>query len=173
MNDNSVAINYFTKTLSVKLKLVEDDTFSDVLGLISDYGSKPSRTENDSTPDPVHWLAIIEFVRTNREEVQPARTPSGVRYRQFPLKGFKVKIGKDDWNLISSSAFDTFNTELLSQRAIELDEKEELATVERTEQRLKALIKKADEVARRARQLSHHLNGRKASIHARNLSLSN
>jgi len=42
MEGNSVPINYLTKSLAVKLKLIQGDadTFSDVLGLINDYEGK-------------------------------------------------------------------------------------------------------------------------------------
>jgi hypothetical protein len=42
MQGNSVPINYLSKSLAVKLKLIQGDgdTFSDVLGLINEYEGK-------------------------------------------------------------------------------------------------------------------------------------
>ncbi|OTB07354.1 hypothetical protein M426DRAFT_249974 [Hypoxylon sp. CI-4A] len=122
------------------------------------------------TADPVTWLDIVEFAKANPGEFVLTSTPSGVRCCQFPLKGVQVEIGEDDWRLIVSGALDRFR--LVPPQPLEEDETAELATLEIVEQRLQVLIKKADEVARRARQLNYHLSGRKASIHARRTSQS-
>ncbi|KAI2619682.1 hypothetical protein GGR54DRAFT_603176 [Hypoxylon sp. NC1633] len=122
------------------------------------------------TTDPVTWLDIVEFAKAKPGEFLLAPTPSGGRSCQFPLKGVQVEIGEDDWRLIVSGALDRFR--LVPPQPLEEDETAELATLEIVEQRLQVLIKKADEVARRARQLNYHLSGRKASIHARRASQS-
>lgn len=121
--------------------------------------------QNQFTPDPVTWLDIVDFAKSHPQEFQLSSTPSGLRYCQFPLKNVRVEIGEDDWRLIVSGALDRFR--LVPPQPLEEDETAELATVEILEQRLQVLIKKADEVARRARQLNYHLSGRKASIHSR------
>lgn len=121
--------------------------------------------QNQLTPDPVTWLDIVDFAKSHPQEFQLSSTSTGLRYCQFKLKGVQVEIGEDDWRLIVSGALDRFR--LVPPQPLEEDETAELATVEIIEQRLHALIKKADEVARRARQLNYHLSGRKASIQSR------
>ncbi|KAI1472325.1 uncharacterized protein F4812DRAFT_8927 [Daldinia caldariorum] len=122
------------------------------------------------SPDPVTWLDIVEFAKAKPGEFVLTPSPNGGRCCQFPLKGIQVEIGEDDWRLIVSGALDRFR--LVPPQPLEEDETAELATLEIVEQRLQVLIKKADEVARRARQLNYHLSGRKASIHARRASQS-
>ncbi|KAI0172428.1 hypothetical protein GGR52DRAFT_405975 [Hypoxylon sp. FL1284] len=126
--------------------------------------------QNIFSPDPVTWLDIVEFAKAKPGEFVLTPTSSGARCCQFPLKGVQVEIGEDDWRLIVSGALDRFR--LVPPQPLEEDETAELATLEIVEQRLQVLIKKADEVARRARQLNYHLSGRKASIHARRTSQS-
>ncbi|KAI1755808.1 hypothetical protein F4782DRAFT_369860 [Xylaria castorea] len=202
---NTVPINYLSRSLAVKLKLIQgdSDTFSDVLGLINEYEGVLNRHEslafnlgakltgsrllkamegafegsitttpaqNQFTPDPVTWFDIVDFAKSHPQDFQLSSTLTGLRYCQFPLKGVQVEIGEDDWRLIVSGALDRFK--LVPPQPLEEDETAELATVEILEQRLQVLIKKADEVARRARQLNYHLSGRKASIHARHPSQS-
>ncbi|KAI0894428.1 hypothetical protein F4806DRAFT_122703 [Annulohypoxylon nitens] len=122
------------------------------------------------SPDPVTWLDIVEFAKAKPGEFVLTPSPNGTRCCQFPLKGVQVEIGEDDWRLIVSGALDRFR--LVPPQPLEEDETAELATLEIVEQRLQVLIKKADEVARRARQLNYHLIGRKASIHTRRASQS-
>ncbi|KAJ3574634.1 hypothetical protein NPX13_g4301 [Xylaria arbuscula] len=121
--------------------------------------------QNQLTPDPVTWLDIVDFAKSHPQEFHLSSTSTGLRYCQFSLKGVQVEIGEDDWRLIVSGALERFR--LVPPQPLEEDETAELATVEIIEQRLHALIKKADEVARRARQLNYHLIGRKASIQSR------
>ncbi|KAI0403593.1 hypothetical protein F4802DRAFT_287601 [Xylaria palmicola] len=205
MEGNTVPINYLSRSLALKLKLIQgdSDTFSDVLTLINDYEGVLNRNEslalnlgakltgsrllkaiegafegsitttppqNHYTPDPVTWFDIVGFAKSHPQEFQLSSTPSGLRYCQFALKSVQVEIGEDDWRLIVSGALDRFN--LVPSQPLEEDETAELATVEILEKRLQVLIKKADEVARRARQLNYHLIGRKASIHSRHPSSS-
>ncbi|KAI1495811.1 hypothetical protein F5X99DRAFT_402342 [Biscogniauxia marginata] len=122
------------------------------------------------TSDPVTWLDIVQFAKSNPGEFTLSANPSGIRSCQFPLKGVQVEISEDDWRLIVSGALERFR--LVPPQPLEEDETAELTTLEILEQRLQVLIKKADEVARRARQLNYHLSGRKASIHARRSSQS-
>ncbi|RYP63234.1 hypothetical protein DL770_009435 [Monosporascus sp. CRB-9-2] len=115
--------------------------------------------------DPVTWLDIVEFAKSKPSEFTLTVTPSGTRCCQFPLKGVQVEIAEDDWRLIVSGALDRFR--LLPPQPLEEDETMEYATLDILEQRLNILIKRADEVARKARQLNYHLSGRKASINSR------
>ncbi|KAI1744537.1 hypothetical protein F4680DRAFT_227756 [Xylaria scruposa] len=200
MEGNTVPINYLSKSLSAKLKLIQTDseTWSDVLGLINEYEGVLNRHEslafnlgakltgsrllkamegafegsitttppqNQFTPDPVTWFDIVEFAKSHPQDFQLSSTPTGLRYCQFPLKGVQVEIGEDDWRLIVSGALDRFK--LVPPQPLEEDETAELATIEILDQRIQVLIKKADEVARRARQLNYRLSGRRVSINQR------
>ncbi|KAK8070455.1 hypothetical protein PG997_010658 [Apiospora hydei] len=117
------------------------------------------------TQDPVTWLDIVEFAKSNPSEFGLTLSPAGQRICQFRLKGVTVEISEDDWRLIVSGAMDRFR--LVPAQPLEEDENVEFATLEILEQRLKMLYRKADEVARRARQLNYQLSGRKAAINAR------
>lgn len=111
---------------------------------------------------PVTWMDIVQFAKANPAEFTLTSSERG-RYCTFYLKGNQVEITEDDWRLIVSEALDRFN---LTQ-PLDEDENSELATLEILEQRLHILIKKADEVARKARQLNYHLSGRKSAITSR------
>ncbi|KAI0975740.1 hypothetical protein F4678DRAFT_280164 [Xylaria arbuscula] len=126
--------------------------------------------QNQYTPDPVTWLDIVDFAKSHPQNFQLSSTSTGLRYCQFPLKGVQVEIGEDDWRLIVNGALDRFR--LVPPQPLEEDETAELATAEIVEQRLQVVIKRADEVARRARQLNYSLSGRIASIRARHPSQS-
>jgi hypothetical protein len=126
--------------------------------------------QNHFSPDSVTWLDIVDFAKSHPPEFKLSSTPTGLRYCQFPLKGVQVEIGEDDWRLIVSGALDRFR--LVPPQPLEEDETAELATLEILEQRLSVLIKKADEVARKARQLNYQFLGRKASIRSRHTSQS-
>ncbi|KAI0600722.1 hypothetical protein F4775DRAFT_582626 [Biscogniauxia sp. FL1348] len=183
--------------VKLKLIQGDGESFSEVLTLINEYEGVLNRHESlafnlgakltgtrllkamegafegpitttppqNFTSDPVTWLDIVEFAKSNPGEFTLSPTPSGIRCCQFPLKGVQVEISEDDWRLIVSGALERFR--LVPPQPLEEDETAELTTLEILEQRLQVLIKKADEVARRARQLNYHLSGRKASIHAR------
>lgn len=122
-------------------------------------------TQTIFTPDPVTWLDIVEFAKSNPGEFNLTTSPTGTRTCQFSLKNAQVEIGEDDWRLIVSGALDRFR--LVPPQPLEEDETTELATLEILDQRLQILIKKADEVARKARQLNYHLSGRRAAINGR------
>lgn len=117
------------------------------------------------TPDPVTWLDIVEFAKSNPSEFVLTPTHVGPRFCQFRLKGVSVEISEDDWRLIVSGALDRFR--MVPAQPLEEDENVEFATLEILEQRLQMLTRKADEVARRARQLNYQLSGRKAAINGR------
>ncbi|KAK7743779.1 hypothetical protein SLS53_003798 [Cytospora paraplurivora] len=113
----------------------------------------------------VAWLDVVQFAKSNPNEFKLVSSPDRNRYCTFYLKGNQVEITEDDWRLIMSGTLDRFN--LAPPQPLEEDEKSELATLEILEERLQVLIKKADEVARKARQLNYHLSGRKAAINSR------
>jgi hypothetical protein len=117
------------------------------------------------TQSPVTWLDIIEFSRAKPNEFSLTATPNGGRCCQFVLKGVQVEITEDDWRMIVSGALD--RNRFVPTQPLEEDETAELATLEILEQRLKVLIRKADEVAGKARQLKYHLNGRQSAISSR------
>ncbi|KAH8197986.1 hypothetical protein TruAng_007850 [Truncatella angustata] len=121
--------------------------------------------QNAMTLDPITWLDIVEFSKARPSEFVPTTTSSGNRCCQFFLKGVQVEISEDDWRVIVSGTLD--RNRLIPPQPLEEDETAELATLEILEQRLKVLIKKADEVAGKARQLNYHLSGRRAIINSR------
>lgn len=176
------------------------EVFSDVLGLIGDYEGVLSRHESLASnlgakltgprlikameglfegpitltqrdrhnASPVTWLDIVQFAKTNPNDFNLTATADRGRYCTFLLNGHQVEITEDDWRLIVSGTVDRFN--LAPAQPLDEDENLELATLEILEQRLQVLIKKADEVARKARQLNYHLSGRKAAINSRRTS---
>jgi hypothetical protein len=73
-----------------------------------------------------------------------------------------VEISEDDYRLILSGAPER----MIPKQPIAEDEVAEIATLDILEQRLSVLIRKADLVAGRARQLNYHLKGRKTAIQA-------
>ena len=79
------------------------------------------------------------------------------------MKGGHVEISEDDYRLIMSGAPER----MIPTQPIAEDESAELATLNILETRLAMLIKKADAVASKARQLNYHLKGRKAAVMAR------
>ncbi|KAI0012038.1 hypothetical protein F4779DRAFT_626165 [Xylariaceae sp. FL0662B] len=182
-------------SVKLKLIQGDGDTISDVLTLINEYEGVLNRHESLAsnlgakltgsrllkamegafegsittippqtvfTSDPITWLDIVEFAKSKPGEFTLTPTLSGTRCCQFSLKGVQVEISEDDWRLIVSGALDR----LVPSQPLEEDETAELVTLDIVEQRLQILIKKADEVARRARQLNYHLSGRKVSIYA-------
>lgn len=116
--------------------------------------------------EPVAWLDVVQFAKSNPNDFRLVTSPDHRRrYCTLYLKGNQLEITEDDWRLIMSGTLDRFN--LAPLQPVEEDEKTEFATLEILEQRLQILIKRADEVARKARQLNYHLLGRKAAISAR------
>lgn len=193
---NGAHINYLTKN-PVNLQLIQGDdgAFSDVLRLVSDYEGVLSRheslaanlgaqltgptlvkamenlfqgqitvTQTDRQSSPVTWLDIVQFAKANPSEFTLTPSEHGHCCR-FYLKGSQVEITEQDWRMIVSGTLDRCN--LPPPLPVEEDENRELLTLDILEQRLHVLIKKADEVARKARQLNYHLSGRKAAINSR------
>ncbi|KAK2045834.1 hypothetical protein LZ31DRAFT_235697 [Colletotrichum somersetense] len=181
----------------LKLIQGEPDTFSDVLGLLNQYEGVLNRHESlaanlgakltgprllkamegafegpiiTNPPTaygaaPLGWLDIVTFAKTNPEKFVLTTGNDGERTCQFYLNGVQVQILEDDWRLIMNGALDRFSS--VSTAPLEEDETAEVATLEIVEQRLQVLIKKADEIAKRARQLNYHLSGRRAGINSR------
>ncbi|KAF3006944.1 hypothetical protein G7054_g6903 [Neopestalotiopsis clavispora] len=122
-------------------------------------------TQTPMSLDPITWVDIVEFSKARPAEFNLTTNSNGGRCCQFFLKGVQVEISEDDWRVIVSGTLD--RNRLIPPQPLEEDETAEFATLEILEQRLKILIKKADEVAGKARQLNYHLSGRKAAIGGR------
>jgi hypothetical protein len=119
-------------------------------------------------PNAVSWLDIVSYARENPREFVLSSISDRERACQFSLKGLQVKISEDDWRVIVSGTLDRFK--LVPSHPLEEDETVELATLEILEQRLQTLIKRADEVAKKARQLNYQLSGRTRGIKSRMVS---
>ncbi|KAH7185290.1 uncharacterized protein B0J16DRAFT_127166 [Fusarium flagelliforme] len=113
--------------------------------------------------NPISWLDVVSFARSNPKDFTLVQKPDGSRCCQFILKGSQVEILEDDWRLVWSGALDRFPLD----HPLEEDETAELATLDILEQRTSILYKKADEVAARARILNHRLGQRKQDIRRR------
>ncbi|KAF5019084.1 hypothetical protein F66182_8924 [Fusarium sp. NRRL 66182] len=113
--------------------------------------------------NPISWLDVVSFARSNPKDFTLVQKPDGSRCCQFVLKGSQVEILEDDWRLVWSGALDRFPLD----HPLEEDETAELATLDILEQRTSILYKKADEVAARARILNHRLGQRKQDIRRR------
>ena len=114
---------------------------------------------------PVSWLDIVTFARNNPAEfvlgdaVLGDSIP-GMKACRFWIKGGQVEISEDDYRLIQSGAPER----MIPTQPIPEDEAAELGTLNILENRLAILIKKADAVASKARQLNYHLKGRKVAV---------
>jgi hypothetical protein len=112
---------------------------------------------------PASWIDIVTFARTNSSEFALIDIAPGVKTCRFWLRGGQIEISEDDYRLIVSGAPER----MIPTQPIPEDETAELATLNILEGRLAMLIKKADAVASRARQLNYHLKGRKTAFMAR------
>ncbi|KAH6667546.1 hypothetical protein B0J14DRAFT_447535, partial [Halenospora varia] len=172
------------------------ETFGEVLGMIDDYEGVLQRHEslaanlgaklvgplllksfeklfdgpikvNQSSfaleQSPVSWLDIVTFARTNPSEFKLSDSTPGHKVCRFWIKGGQVEISEDDFRLIMSGAPER----MIPTQPIPEDESAELATLNILEGRLAMLIKKADAVASKARQLNYHLKGRKTAVLSR------
>ncbi|KAG9242883.1 hypothetical protein BJ878DRAFT_147191 [Calycina marina] len=190
-------INYLVKTKNTTFKLIEGDadTFGDVLGLIDDYEGILQRQESIAAnlgaklvgplllksfekifdgpikvlqssfgleQAPITWLDIVTFARTNPSDFVLNDTSHGKTCRVW-MKGGQLEIPEDDYRLIMSGAPER----MIPPHASPEDEIAELGTLNILESRLGMLIKKADAVASKARQLNYHLQGRKKAVAAR------
>jgi hypothetical protein len=112
---------------------------------------------------PVSWLDIVTFARSNPNEFGLSDSTHGIKACRFWIKGGQVEISEDDYRLIMSGAPER----MIPTQPIAEDESAELGTLNILEARLAMLIKKADAVASKARQLNYHLKGRKTAVMAR------
>ena len=158
----SLAANLGAKLTAPRLLRAMESLFE---GSIAASPKSPFGDPLASTWYTPSWLEIVEFAAANPGEFSLTTTPDGRRVCQFNLRNVCVEIGEDDWRLIMSGALDRFR--LVPPQPLEEDEVAELATLDILEKRLRKLIKDADEVARRARQLNYRLSGRKAAINSR------
>ncbi|KAN0119199.1 hypothetical protein V8E51_001407 [Hyaloscypha variabilis] len=184
------------KTERLRLIEGDGETFGDVLGMIDDYEGVLQRHESLAAnlgaklvgplllksfeklfddpikiispsfgldQSPVSWLDIVTFARTNPAEFVLSHSDPGVKVCRFWIEGGQVEISEDDYRLIQSGAPER----MIPTQPIPEDETAELGTLNILENRLAMLIKKADAVASKARQLNYHLKGRKAAVLAR------
>jgi hypothetical protein len=112
---------------------------------------------------PVSWLDIVTFSHTNPADFILTEFSPGIKACRFTIKGRQVEITEDDYRLIQSGAPER----MIPTQPIPEDETAELGTLSILENRLAMLIKKADAVASKARQLNYHLKGRKAAVLSR------
>ncbi|KAF4634542.1 hypothetical protein G7Y89_g3565 [Cudoniella acicularis] len=174
----------------------DTETFGEVLGMIDDYEGVLQRHEslaanlgaklvgplllksfeklfdgpikvNQSSfgleQSPVTWLDIVTFARTNPSEFNLSESAPGVKSCRFWIKGGQAEISEDDFRLIMSGGPER----MIPTQPIPEDESAELGTLNILEARLALLIKKADAVASKARQLNYHLKGRKTAVLSR------
>ncbi|CAG8954279.1 hypothetical protein HYFRA_00005900 [Hymenoscyphus fraxineus] len=194
---NVTQINYLVKARAEKLGLIEGDaeTFRDVLGMIDEYEGVLQRHESLAAnlgaklvgplllksfeklfnepikiiqtslalEQSISWLDIVTFARTNVSDFKPVEDIPGIRTYRVWIKGGQIEISEDDYRLIMSGAPER----MIPTQPIAEDESAELGTLNILEARLGVLIKKADVVASKARQLNYHLKGRKAAVMTR------
>ena len=138
-------------------------------GIVTSEVVPPHRPFQDSrnmpARPPPRWFEILNFIKSNPGECTLMTAPDGHRVCQFVMNNTDVRITEGDWRMIMSSVLDRFT--LLPAHPLDEDEDAEIATLEILDHRVQALIKQADEVARKARQLSYHLVGRRNGINAR------
>ncbi|PQE31480.1 C6 finger domain-containing protein [Rutstroemia sp. NJR-2017a WRK4] len=180
----------------LKLVEGDSETFGDVLTMLDDYEGVLQRRESFASnlgaklvgplllksfeklfdgpikvitssynheQTPITWLDIVSFARTNPTEFVLSDTVHNVKVCRFWVNGGQFEISEDDYRLIMSGAPER----MIPSQPIPEDENSELGTLNILETRLGMLIKKADAVASKARQLNYHLKGRKNVIMAR------
>jgi hypothetical protein len=125
---------------------------------------KITQTSYALEQSPVTWLDIVTFAHTNPSEFVLTESPiPGHKYCRFWIHGGQVEVSEDDYRLIMSGAPER----MIPTQPIPEDESAELGTLNILETRLAMLIKKADAVASKARQLNYHLKGRKTAVLSR------
>ncbi|KAI6711975.1 hypothetical protein JHW43_005547 [Diplocarpon mali] len=112
---------------------------------------------------PVSWLDVVTFARSKPLDFILSEPNPGCKACRFWIKGGQVEISEDDYRLIVSGAPER----MIPTQPLPEDEAAELATLNILETRLAMLIKKADAVASKARQLNYHLKGRKTGVLSR------
>ncbi|KAK4452795.1 hypothetical protein QBC34DRAFT_435156 [Podospora aff. communis PSN243] len=162
----SLAVNLGAKLTGPRLVRAMEAFFEG--GIAVSPAVSPRSPFQDSRPLPhwnPNWLEVVNFAKSNPNEFTLTTTPDGRRVCHFVMKSSHVEITEDDWRLIMSGAVDRFA--LVPEKPLEEDEDAEIATLEILDPGVQALIKQADEVARKARQLNYHLSGRRAAIMSR------
>ena len=162
----SLAGNLGAKLTAPRLLRALDSMFDGSILVSPNLPAQSSFRDGRATPwyRPT-WLEIVTFAKSNPAEFSRMTTVDGRRVCRFIMNNTNVEITEDDWQLIMSGAVDQFL--LAASKPLEKDETAELATLDILDQRVQTIIKKADEVARKARQLNYHLSGRKAGIESR------
>ncbi|EHL01045.1 hypothetical protein M7I_3007 [Glarea lozoyensis 74030] len=150
-------INYLVRARPQKLGLIEGDaeTFGDVLEMIDSYEAALEQS--------IGWHDIVTYARASPQEFKLGEYSPGVMSCRIWVKGVEVEIYEDDFRVIMSGAPER----VIPTQPIPEDELAELATLNILEGRLAILIKKADAVASKARQLNYHLKGRKTGVISR------
>ncbi|XMA08433.1 hypothetical protein WAI453_001224 [Rhynchosporium graminicola] len=177
----------------LKLIEGDSEIFSDVLGMIDDYEGVLQRHESLAAnlgakligplllksfeklfdgpikivtasfgleQSPVSWLDIVAFARTNPLEFVLSELAPNFNVCRFWIKGGQVEISEDDYRLIMSGGPER----MIPTQPLPEDEAAELGTLNILETRLAMLVKKADAVASKARQLNYHLSQRKKAV---------
>lgn len=112
---------------------------------------------------PPTWLDLVTLSRSNPGDFILTDSMSGGQSCLVYLKGGQVQISEDDYRLIMSGAPER----MIPNQPIPEDEAAELGTLGILEARLAVLIKKADVVASKARQLNYHLGKHKTAVQTR------
>lgn len=112
---------------------------------------------------PITWLDIVTLARSNPSEFVLSDSEHGPRTCRVYIHGGQVEISEEDYRLIRSGAPER----VIPSQPIAEDESAEVGTLNILEARLTTLIKRADAVAGKARQLNYHLKSRKSAILAR------
>ncbi|ESZ90691.1 hypothetical protein SBOR_8917 [Sclerotinia borealis F-4128] len=180
----------------LKLVEGDSETFGDVLGTLDEYEGVLSRRESLASnlgaklvgplllksfeklfdgpikviqssyaleQTPITWLEIVSFARSNPADFILSDTLHCLKVCRFWINGGQVEISEDDYRLIMSGAPER----MIPSQPMPEDETSELGTLLILESRLSMLIKKADAVASKARQLNYHMKGRKNAIMAK------
>lgn len=150
----SLAANLGAKLTGPRLVKAMEGMFEGPITIVPDH-------HHQHHPSTVSWLDIVQFAKTQPQNFTMHSTSDRGRVCRVVIKKTQVEITDDDWRMIRSGALERFR---LAAEPLEDDENAELASLDIVEDRLDFLIKKADEVARKARQLNYHLSGRRAAI---------
>jgi hypothetical protein len=103
------------------------------------------------------------LARSTPSEFVLSDSEHGSRACRVYIHGGQVEISEEDYRLIRSGAPER----VIPSQPIAEDESAEVGTLNILEGRLATIIKKADAVASKARQLNYHLKSRKSAILAR------
>lgn len=127
-------------------------------------------TTKGTSPTTVSWVDVVNFAREHPESfflenASDAESVDGpqVKVCRFWIKNQRLQISENDFRLIVSGV----PARMLPEQLNPDDENAELVTLDILGSRLSVLIKKADEVASRTRQLNYAMKGRKNAILAR------